>query len=132
MAGSHSATDRRRGAGFTLLEILVALAIVAIALTAVVSETGQHVNNTIHLRDRTLAHWVALNQLTEQQVQAGWPSTGRSNGTVELADREWFWIMEISATPDENVRRIDVEVRADPERGNPNATIIGYLPRPAQ
>jgi general secretion pathway protein I len=118
--------------GFTLLEILVALAIIAIALTAVVVETGQHVNSTIHMRDRTLAHWVAMNRVTEQLAAEQWPSVGISNGVAEMADREWFWSMTISSTPDSDIRRIDVEVRADRDRDNPNASVIAYLPRPAQ
>ncbi len=120
-----------RRAGFTLLEILVALAIVAIALTAVVAETGQHVSSTIHMRDRTFAHWVAMNRVTEQLVAEQWPSVGNSSGVIEMAGREWFWEMTVAPTPDDTIRRIDVEVRGDRERENPNATVIAYMPRPS-
>ncbi len=128
----RSASERRAHAGFTLLEVLVALAIIAIALTAVVAETGQHVNSTIHMRDRTLAHWVAMNRVTEQLAAEQWPSVGVSNGVVEMAEREWFWKMTVAATPDEDIRRIDIEVRIDRERDNPNASVIAYMPRPTR
>lgn len=125
------ASERRGGAGFTLIEILVALAIIAIALTAVVAETGQHVSSTIHMRDRTLAHWVAMNRVTEQLATDQWPGVGTSNGIADMADREWFWTMRVSATPDSDIRRIDVEVRGERERENPNASVIAYMPRPS-
>lgn len=122
---------RRRIAGFTLIEILVALAVIAIALTAIVAETGQHISNTVHMRDRTLAHWVAMNRLNEQLASNEWPSTGTSNGVIEMAEREWFWTMIVAATPDDDIRRIDVEVRTSRERDNANASVIAYMARPA-
>lgn len=124
-------SESRPRRGFTLIEILVALAIIAIALTAVVAETGQHVNSTIHMRDRTLAHWVAMNRVTEHLAATQWAPVGVSNGVDELAGREWFWTTTVSATPDGDIRRVDVEVRVDRDRANPNASVIAYLPRPA-
>jgi general secretion pathway protein I len=125
------ATECRIRNGFTLIEILVALAIVAIALTAIVTETGQHVNSTIHMRDRTLAHFVAMNRVTELLTAAQWPAVGVSNGVDEMAGRDWFWNATVSATPDDDIRRLDIEVRVDRNRDNPNASLIAYLPRPA-
>lgn len=110
----------------------MALAIVAIALTAVVTETGQHINSTIHMRDRTLAHWVAMNRVTEQLAAEQWPSVGVSNGVAEMARREWYWKMIVAATPDSDIRRIDIEVRVDRDRDNPNASVIAYMARPTQ
>lgn len=137
-AGSSSVASRpatrrarRAGAGFTLIEILVALAIVAIALGALVVEGSHYVAGAARMQDRTLAHWVAMNRVAEQQLAGTWPSAGTSNGTVELAGREWAWTLRISETPDENVRRIDVEVRADRAGERVDATAIAYLERPA-
>ncbi len=118
-------------AGFTLIEILVALAIVAIALAAVVAETSHYVYSTSRLQDRTLAHWVAVNRIVEQQLSTVWPATGATNGTVELGGREWAWTMRITDTPDDSIRRIDVEVRTDRSSERIEASAIAYLERPA-
>ena len=125
---SRSVGGRRRG--FTLLEILVALAVIAIALAAIVGETVQRLGNAARLTDRTLAHWVAMNQVTTQQLSTSWPAVGVTTGSVELANREWFWSLKISATEDADVRRIDVEVRPFKSDENPMSTAIAYLERP--
>jgi len=117
--------------GFTLIEILVALAIIAVALTAVVAETGQHLGSAVHMRDRTFAHWVAMNRVAEAHIAGTWPAAGTSNGTAVMADREWFWAMKVSETPDDTIRRIDVEVRADKKQSRPDATAIAYLEKPS-
>lgn len=136
--GSRSATDMSiqqrhppRTAGFTLIEILVALAIVAIALAAVVAETTHYVYSASRLQERTLAHWVAVNRIVEQQLSATWPTAGVSDGTVELGGREWVWTLRITDTPDENIRRLDVEVRTGRDSERIDATAIAYLERPA-
>lgn len=118
--------------GFTLIEILVALAIIAVALTAVVAETGQHLSGAIHMRDRTFAHWVAMNRVAEEHIAGTWPAIGASNGTALMANREWYWTMKVSETPDNSMRRIDVEVRAGKNQTRPDATAIAYLEKPAQ
>jgi general secretion pathway protein I len=119
-----------RRPGFTLIEILVALAVIAIALTAVVSETGQHIGSAVRMRDRTFAHWVAMNRVAEAHLSNAWPSLGASDGTALMAGRDWYWSMKVSETPDEAIRRIDVEVRAVKDQQRPDASAIAYLERP--
>jgi len=116
--------------GFTLLEILVALAVVAIALSAIVSEVSNNVKNAARLRDKTLAHWVAMNKVTEWQTSGDWPSPGVTEGDALMAEYEWHWSLTVSTTEDEDVRRMDVEVRADQDAKNPDASIIAYIGRP--
>jgi general secretion pathway protein I len=117
--------------GFTLLEVLVALAIIAIALAAIVGETVQRLGNAARLTDRTLAHWVAMNRVTEQQLRTDWPTAGVTTGTVDLAGREWYWSIKVSNTEDANVRRLDVEVRANKEEEQPRSSVIAYLEHPS-
>jgi general secretion pathway protein I len=122
--------ERRASSGFTLIEILVALAIVALALGAVVAETGHYVAAMARMQDRTLAHWIAVDRVTEAQLSGTWPSTGNTEGTVEFAGREWLWTLRVSETPNENMRRLDVEVRVAADESDVVATAIGYLRRP--
>ena len=121
---------RQRGAGFTLIEIMVALAILAIAVAAVVATVSGHVSNAAYLRDRTLAHWVAMNKVAELQVDGDWPATGTQDGESLMADREWSWRVKVSATDDDDVRRLDVNVFADKEHKDSLASMVAYVGRP--
>ncbi len=120
---------RPRQHGFTLLEILVAMAVLAIALAAVVGSTSQHVNNLNRLYERTVAEWVAMNQITAWQLQGEWPAVGTREGDIEMAKREWHWRITISNTDDDSIRRLDIDVsgQADAE---PVSHLIAYLGRP--
>jgi len=103
----------KRLAGFTLLEMLVAVAILAIAMSAIISGMARHVDNAGRLRQKTIALWVAHNRLTELEVQRTWPDVGKSDGEVKMGGAKWKWFVEIKATPDPHVRRADIRVRAD-------------------
>ena len=120
-----------RPQGFTLIEILVALAVIAIALAAIVGETAQALKNAARLNDHTLAHWVAMNRITEQQLSPDWPTVGITTGSAELADREWFWTLKVSSTEDADIRRLDIEVRAGKDAERPDSSAIAYLERPS-
>jgi len=130
MINMHSISCKKNTNGFTLLEILVALAVVAIALSAVVSEVSNNVKNAARLQDKTLAHWVAMNKVTEWHTSGDWPAPGISQGDALMAEYEWHWSMTVSTTEDQDVRRMDVEVRADQNAENPDASIIAYIGRP--
>lgn len=120
-----------RQGGFTLLEILVALAIVAVALGAIISEVGRHVYNTAQLRDRTIAHWVAMNLVAEQQINNQWPSVSSRKGETTMAGQEWFWTLTVSETADDRVRRLDVTVDISKDSDTPLSSLVAYLGRPA-
>ncbi len=99
--------------GFTLIEVLVALAVLAIALAAVLRAMGQSIDLTAQLRDRTLALWVAQERAVQHQLKRDWPAVDTTEGTMEMGDREWRWRERVSAvgdTPD--LRRIDIEILA--------------------
>lgn len=122
-----------RLAGFTLLEVLVALAVLALTMGAVIKGVGGYASNQAYLRDRTLTIWVARNVLVDQQVKDAWPSVGELKGTTEMGGREWRWTGTISQTDEEDLRRLDVEVRdADAEDSDPISVLSGFLRRPGQ
>lgn len=130
MVRTQARTKPSRAAGFTLLEVLVALAVLAIALAALVKGGGENASNAAYLRDKTIAHWVAINRVTELQLQEQWPSTGTTRGSEEMAQREWFWLAKVSDTFDDDVRRLEVEVRKEEREEGYVARVIAFLPRP--
>ena len=121
-----------RAGGFTLIEILVALAVIAIAVAAVVAAVSAFVSNAGYLRDRTLGHWVVMNKVAEIQVSGEWPAPGTLSGESLMANHAWTWEVKITTTDDPDVRRLDVTAYADARRENPLADAVAYLGKPAQ
>lgn len=106
-------SPQRRG-GFTLLELMVALAILAIALSAVMRAVGAATGNVDELRMRTLAGWVADNRLAEHRARRDWLPVGKSEGQVEQGGVLFRWTEEVQATPNAHFRRLEVKVWSVP------------------
>jgi general secretion pathway protein I len=113
--------------GFTLIEVLVALAIVAIGMAALMSALTSSANSTVFLRDKTLAEWVALNQIETARLSLQRPSTGKTDGEAEMAGRKWKWHQEVVETEVKGIRRIDVSSKPSEVSGDSNwyATMSG-------
>lgn len=118
--------------GFTLLEVLVALTVIAFALGSIIKVTGSGAANASYLRDKTFAHWVAANHLAQIQTKDNpWPSKGKDDGEMEMAGREWFWTTQVSDTPDPDMRRIEIKVRMDDDEDLPAvSTLTGFIVKP--
>ena len=100
-----------RPRGFTLIEVLVALLVVALGVAALMSSMLTAANSTERLRDRAYAEWVAANRIVEVRVAQDFPTLGRSEGVVRMADRDWDWRQDVRATSIEGVVQIVVDVR---------------------
>lgn len=121
--------NRRSYSGFTLLEVIIAMAILAIAMSAIISAVSRNVNNVNYLQDKTLAHWVAMNKVAEIQVSKEWPQVGLKKGTAPMANHEWYWEVAVANTEDKDVKRIDVKVFAEQGKKESLALIVAYVPR---
>ena len=115
--------------GFTLIEVVVAMAILSVAMIAIVQSATKATGDASYLTERTLAHWVAMNKLAEVQLQSSWPSVGESKGTYKMSHEDWRWRVVTSGTEDEAVRRVDISVFPK-ETSEPIATVIGYVGKP--
>jgi len=98
--------------GFTLLEVLVALAILAVTLGAVGRAASSSVQHADAMRERVLADWVAQNRLALHAARGDWLPVGIQSGVEEQAGRSFTWHEEISATPNPTLRRVVVNVYA--------------------
>ncbi len=107
--------------GFTLIEVLVALAIVAIGMAAVLGALSSSAGTLSYLRDKTFAQWVALNQIANDRLSGQQPPTGNSNGDTDFAGRKWHWRQEVVATQVPGVVRIDVRVRPADVKADDNS-----------
>lgn len=113
-------------AGFTLIEVLAAVAVLAIAMAALISGMARYADSAGYLREKTVALAIAHNRLTEIELEPGWPSEGNSDGEVEMAGAKWKWRVEVKKTTDEHLRRIDIHVQR-PQREGDLASLSAFI-----
>lgn len=112
--------------GMTLLEVMLALFIMATSGVAVMNAASGALNNQAQLQDKTFALWVASNRLTELKLQMVWPSESWRYDSVELAGATWYLRYKTVKTGDDNFKALDVEV-SDVEKGRALAYIRTYI-----
>jgi general secretion pathway protein I len=121
----------KRTRGFTLIEVLVALAIVAVGMAAVMRTISSSADTIFYLRDKTFAQWVALNQIANLRITAQTPGVGNSEGDTDYAGRKWHWRQEVVASEVPGVERIDVRVRPADVKGDADSgwytTVSGII-----
>lgn len=99
-----------RNAGFTLIEVLVALVIVAFGVGALLTTLTSSADNLSYMRDRSFAQWIAQNRLTELRLARVRPAVGRSHGELEYAGARWRWDQEVIDPGIAGMMRVDVGV----------------------
>ncbi len=119
-----------RPRGFTLVEILVALAIIAIALAAGMRALLQSTDTATALKSRTLALWVAQNALADAQIARPWPALGTVSGEQAQAGANFTWRATVSTTPNPAFRKIEIVVAEPAVPGYALARLVGFLGNP--
>jgi general secretion pathway protein I len=116
--------------GLTLIEVLIALAIIGIALTAVIKATSQNIRSTSYLETKTSAMWVGqqvINEARANLLKMG-SSTDNQKLTTEMLGREWYWHVAQEETPNNRIKKITVKVFAnEDEQESPVVTLESYV-----
>jgi len=120
---------RRRSRGFTLIEVLVALTILAVALAAAVRSAGVAADTTSDLKERLLAGWIAQDRLAEYAVRPLWPDIGTRQGDADQAGMQFVWRETVSGTPNARFRRVEVQVFPARRPDRSVARLVGYVVR---
>lgn len=114
--------------GFTLIEILVSLAVIAISLGAILSTSGSQAQQATYLKQKTIANWVAVNEITKLQVENTYPALGDEKGSTQMANYEWYWLRttkELAIT--KKVREVSFQVYLDKQRKNKITQLTGNV-----
>lgn len=112
-----SAAPCRRHSGFTLIEVLIALFIIALGMGALLATLTSSADAAAHLREKSLAEWIALNRVSEVRLASSRPASGTTRGTVEYAGRTWRWQQTINDPGIAGILRIDVLVAPQASEG---------------
>ena len=120
-----------RQSAFTLIEVLIALAIIGITLAALAGKTLQLLDSANAMNERTYADWIAQNKITELRLSNNLPEVSSSSGEVSYANSEWAWRAVVSETGVENLFRVDVTVnRVVVDEDALTRTVTGFIGEP--
>jgi general secretion pathway protein I len=113
--------------GFTLIEVMLAMAIFSIAGIALLSAADNNFKNLSYLENKVIANWIASNQLVEATLDQTWPPKNNKKGSIKMAEREWFWWQKVIKTTDKNMRAIVIEIRSKEDAKLALTSVMTYV-----
>ena len=120
---------KKHSNGFTLIEVMVALTIIAISLGALLSTSGAQATSASYLKQKTLAHWVAMNEIAQLRILKELPDLGEKKGSTTMANHEWYWIRTTKKTVQDNTVETSFKIFADKDYQQNLTSLIGYVSR---
>lgn len=115
--------------GLTLIEVLIALAIIAIAMTAIIKSTSQNIRGTSYLQTKTIATWVAEQQLNEARIGI-MKVSDEMNGKTTMLGQTWYWRLTPAETPNKRIKKMTVKVfthEPDNDDDSPTVALEAYV-----
>lgn len=116
--------------GFTLVEVMAALFVVALAISGLLLQMMTYGDNTAYLRDKAVAHWVALNQLELERLANRHSNrllSDEKSGVEEMEEREWYWRIKPIKTTAAGFIQLEVSVYEDQQEKSPVVRISGHI-----
>jgi general secretion pathway protein I len=117
----------RRQSGFTLIEVMLAMAVFAVAGVALLGVADNNYRHISLLEEKMLANWVASNQLVELSLATAWPPKNNRKGNVDMAGRTWYWQQKVIKTDNNLLRQVIMEVRLNEDDELVSASMVTYL-----
>jgi general secretion pathway protein I len=126
-------TYNTKQSGFTLIEVMVALTIIAISLGALISTSGSQASSATYLKQKTLAHWVALNELAQLNIDNAFPDPGEKKGSTSMANHDWYWLRKTTKLEESKDRReVVFTVYIDSSYKKNLTSLTGYVHAPSR
>jgi general secretion pathway protein I len=132
--GAPMRTRASKSAGFTLVEVMIALMVLGIAMGAIIQAVGRSAENVGYLRDRTLAHWVAMNKMAE--LQSLKKPVRNDNGREKMVDQDWYYTTKVAKMPVKlpneglpplEMQRVEIQVKRDRRDEQVLATLVSFF-----
>jgi general secretion pathway protein I len=109
--------------GFTLIEVMIALAVVAIGLMATLKAINEEVNGANMTRNKMLALWVLENKVSEIRLSANLPSIGTNQGQQILYSQTWQWQTNTTLTANPKIRKVEIAIFSSQTKKSPEALL---------
>ena len=122
-------SSRASSRGFTLVEVLVALTVVALGLTALMVAVSGTARTSGYLRDKTIAQWIALNRLTQVRLIVNKLGDNQDTGQIDFAGRKWHYDTRYFDTQFQSMKRVEIRVYPGDAntKSNPIAQATGFM-----
>jgi general secretion pathway protein I len=118
---------KHKSHGFTLIEILVALSILAIVLGSSMQLFNSTIKGEQYIREKTMANWVAQNYSVQQQIDYAWPQIGTIKAETTMGGHEWLIFTNVSTTSDKNIRKLDIQVFNKKREDEVKSQLFSYI-----
>ena len=130
MNASATCISKTKQSGLTLLEVMVALLIFALTGTAILKAAGEHLSSVGQIESVTFANWVASNRLNQLQIENTWPPKNNLKGSVQMADRTWYWQQTVTKTNDNDLLSVTISVGEDERYSSSVTSVTTFVAKP--